>query len=169
MAIRTDQLRAARHRPSAVARNSNDAKLRGITTAFLCHSHKDKELALGVETFLNDAGIKVYIDWLDGEMPDKPNRETATRIKEKIIGCDIFLFLATVSSMASRWCPWEIGYADGKKHIDQIIMLPTTDGGTTYGNEYLDLYRRIDVSTLGRVGIWRPGSITGLYPTDSRF
>lgn len=166
MAIRIDQLRAARNRHVATARTLNEAKIRGIRTAFLCHSHKDMELALGVEALLNEAGMRLYIDWQDGEMPAKPNQETASRIKEKILSTDFFLFLATANSMASRWCPWEIGFADGKKPINQILFVPTTDGITTHGNEYMDLYRRIDISTQGKTGIWRPGTATGLFPTD---
>jgi hypothetical protein len=90
-------------------------------------------------------------------MPDRPNRETAARLKQRIEGTTFFLFLATANSMTSRWCPWEIGYADGKKHIDSILVCATTDGVVTHGNEYLDLYRRIDVSDSGRLAVWKSG------------
>jgi hypothetical protein len=106
---------------------------------------------------LAEAGWRIYVDWADVEMPDTPNRETAKRIQQKIIELDWFLFLATANSMSSRWCPWEIGYADGKKHIDQIFIVPTQDGQKTHGNEYLQLYRRIDFATTGQLGTWRPG------------
>jgi hypothetical protein len=90
-------------------------------------------------------------------MPAKPNRETAKRIKDKIEQLNLFLFLATPNSMASRWCPWEIGYADGKKPIDNIVVIPTSEGATTHGNEYLELYRRIDLMTTGSLALWQPG------------
>jgi hypothetical protein len=49
--------------------------------------------------------------------------------------------------MSSRWCPWEIGFADGKKAHDHIAIIPTSDGqGHFYGNEYLNLYNKIDVA-----------------------
>lgn len=168
MAIRIDQLRSAGPRKFSAPRTVNEAKSRGIKTAFLSHSHVDKELALNVETFLNSEGIQVYIDWLDIQMPARPNRETATRIKGKIDTTDMFLFLATSNSMASRWCPWEIGYADGRKHIDQIVIIPTTSAGISFGNEYIDLYRRIDISPQGQVGIWRPNSPTSTYLMEAR-
>lgn len=38
---------------------------------------------------------------------------TPATIKQKIRDLTSFLFLATPNSIASRWCPWEIGYADG--------------------------------------------------------
>ena len=98
---------------------------------------------------VREDGVDLYVDWEDTSMPDKPDRETAARIRRKITETDWFLFLATPNSMASTWCPWEIGYADGKKPIDSILVIQTTDGlGNEYGNEYLQLYRRID----GRIG-----------------
>lgn len=158
MAIRIDALRSAAARPGAVvARTLNEARTLGVKTAFLCHSHRDADLAKGMVRLLADAGWRVYIDWQDAEMPETPNRETAQRIQQKIVGLEYFLFLATPNSMASRWCPWEIGYADGKKHIDRILVVPTTDGAKTHGNEYLQLYRRVDISDKGELAVWQPG------------
>lgn len=133
-----------------------DAQRLGRQTAFLSHSHKDRAMAKGVQAFLQSQGWDVYIDWEDAEMPSKPNRQTAARIKDKIVQLDWFLFLATQTLTASRWCPWEIGYADGKKSIERIIILPTSDGYSTYGNEYLDLYRHIAPSTLGDIRVYGP-------------
>lgn len=133
-----------------------DAQRLGRQTAFLSHSHKDRAMAKGVQAFLQSQGWDVYIDWEDAEMPSKPNRQTAARIKDKIVQLDWFLFLATQTSTASRWCPWEIGYADGKKNIERIIILPTSDGYSTFGNEYLDLYRHIEPSNLGDIRVYGP-------------
>ncbi|MCI5121945.1 MAG: toll/interleukin-1 receptor domain-containing protein [Candidatus Electrothrix sp. AUS4] len=120
----------------------NEAKRAGYQTAFLSHSHKDAELAKGVQGFLQAQGWYVYIDWEDTTMPDTPDRRTAERIQQRIIELDWFFFLATDNSMKSRWCPWEIGYADGKKLLDSILILQTKDNsGNYYGNEYLQLYR----------------------------
>jgi hypothetical protein len=119
------------------------------------------ELAKGLVTLLAQAGWRTYIDWADTEMPETPDRETAKRIQQKIIELDFFLFLATANSMASRWCPWEIGYADGKKPIERIVMVPTADGSRTHGNEYLQLYRRLDFSDAQQLGVWQPGQTQG--------
>jgi hypothetical protein len=81
-------------------------------------------------------------------MPDTPDGETAFNIKVAIVRADWFFFLATQNSMASRWCPWEIGFADGKKAHERIAIVPTMDNhGHFYGNEYLSLYNKIDVPT----------------------
>jgi hypothetical protein len=126
----------------------NEAKRAGYQTAFLSHSHKDAELAKGVQGFLQAQGWYVYIDWEDTTMPDTPDRRTAERIQQRIIELDWFFFLATDNSMKSRWCPWEIGYADGKKLLDSILILQTKDNsGNYYGNEYLQLYRYLSCCT----------------------
>ena len=78
----------------------------GRQTAFLSHSHKDADLAKGLQAFLQAQGWLVYIDWQDTSMPPRPNKETADRIKVKIKRLDWFLYLATANSATSRWCPW---------------------------------------------------------------
>lgn len=114
-------------------------------SAFLCHSHRDENLVKGLLVEFQESGIDIYVDWKDHTMPDKPNVETAQKIQSKIKGCDLFFFLATANSKASRWCPWEIGYADASSR--RIYIIPTTDNQDTYGNEYLELYSKIDEGT----------------------
>ena len=161
MAIRIDALRAAANRQTTVlAKSLNEARRLGVKTAFLCHSHHDAILAKGLVQLLSDAGWRVYIDWQDTQMPESPNQETAQRIKQKIVDLEYFLFLATPNSMSSRWCPLEIGYADGNKRFDRILIVPTKDGAQTHGNEYLQLYRRVDLSDKNELGVWQPGQNT---------
>ncbi|GGK48318.1 TIR domain-containing protein [Pseudomonas koreensis] len=134
---------------------SFSAKRYGQPSAFLSHSHKDERLALGLQQMLVAQGWDIYIDWQDQQMPDQPDVETAKRIKRAIIGADWFLFLATENSTASRWCPWEIGYADGEKPLNRIAVVPTTDAnGSFYGNEYLRLYSRIDTANSGGLALF---------------
>jgi hypothetical protein len=114
-----------------------------IKSAFLCHSHKDETLVKGLIAYFKESGIDLYIDWKDHSMPETPNGTTAKKIQDAIKARPQFLFLATANSKASRWCPWEIGYADSS--IRKIFIIPTTDGAGTYGNEYLQLYSHIDI------------------------
>ena len=138
-------------------------------TAFLCHSHVDKELAEGLQVWLAEQGVDLYIDWKDSTMPETPDRETAQRIQRRIVASDCFLFLATANSKASRWCPWELGYADGKKNLNQIAIVPTADGRGTYGNEYLQLYRRLDSNSLNQLFLHEAGSNQGTSVRNMRF
>lgn len=136
-----------------------EARQAGKQTAFLSHSHKDSTLAKGLQGFLQSKGWLVYIDWEDMSMPSKPNRETAQKIKNKIKRFDWFFYLATANSASSRWCPWEIGYADGVKDIDKIVIIPTRDSASRkHGNEYLDLYRKVDVAQSGGYGLFYPNN-----------
>ena len=156
MAIRLATLRESRPLGIAVQNRYNsidEARADQIQIVFLSHSHKDSDLALGVQGFLERQGWKVYIDWQDAAMPEQTNRQTAENIRQRIQACHKFLFLATENSLTSRWCPWEIGYADNVKEQNEILILLTQDENDEriiHGNEYLDLYCRIDFNALNR-------------------
>ena len=164
MPISLDELRRAQPRFRKSSRTLTEAKRLRQRTAFLCHSHRDRELVEGFVTLLSEAGCDAYVDWADTEMPQSPNRVTAQRIKDKIAETDSFLFLATPNSVASRWCPWEIGYADARRGIDRVFVVPTEGNGTVYGNEYLDLYRRIDRAFSTPLGVFEIGQGTFVGP-----
>jgi TIR domain len=133
-----------------------EAKAARKQTAFLSHSHKDARIAKSVQAFLHAQGWDIYIDWDDTTMPDSPSRETALRIQSQIRDLTWFLFLATLNSMGSRWCPWEIGYADGVKSYDNILIIPTSDSSGSHGSEYMQLYRHIDPAQGGGYGAFKP-------------
>jgi hypothetical protein len=164
--ISIDTLRSASFR-SGVAKSAStltEAHSLGVRTAFLCHSHDDENMVRGLLNLFQEDGWRVYVDWQDPAMGEKPTRETAEKIKLTIRVMDYFLFLATPNSVASRWCPWEIGYADSEKAVDRILIIPTTDrSGTWYGNEYLQLYRKIDEAEGGKLGVWNPGESKGVW------
>jgi hypothetical protein len=150
-----------------VAKSLHEARAAGAKTLFLCHSHEDQDLVLGLVNLLDDAGWNVYVDWKDTSMPAAPSRETAQKIKDRVKGADYFLFLATPNSVKSRWCPWEIGFADGVKPITSIFVSTTRDEfGNHYGNEYLQLYRHVDFSDKRELGVWMPGEAQGYRLRD---
>lgn len=125
---------------------------------FLSHSHKDKHLALGFQNLLSQYKIKVYIDWKDSALPDKPNKLTAERIKEKIRDCDYFILLATNNSLSSKWCPWEIGIADSYKDYDSILIVPILINSDEFIRiEYLQLYKRVELIDLHKLFVLEPG------------
>lgn len=163
MAISINDLRAAAGRSykTTIIKSLSEATAKSKQSAFLCHSHKDVELAKGLQVLLAENGWDLYIDWQDHEMPEQPNKETATKIKNKINDLDWFLFLATPNSTQSRWCPWEIGFADSKKIYDRILIIPTTDSGKWYGNEYLQIYKKIDVAVGNQLAAFPVGQNSG--------
>lgn len=53
-------------------------------------------------------------------------------------------YIATSNIVNSKWCPWELGYADGKKNKAAILPI-TKDKVYEYkGLEYLGIYPYID-------------------------
>jgi hypothetical protein len=159
MPIDLGTLRNAASRKSrsfGTAINSQNARAMGYKTAFLCHSHRDRTLVEGLIQIFKEEGVLLYVDWMDNEMPETTNGDTARQIKTKIRESEMFLFLATPNSLASRWCPWEIGYADGVKQHERILVIPTREHGQTYGNEYIDIYRRLERANDGQLAAWYP-------------
>lgn len=132
---------------------------------FLSHSHKDKDLAKGLKNHLASFGVGIYIDLEDSDMPGSTSRQTAERIKIKISRLDYFLILATKNAMESKWVPWEIGIADGKKPHEHIMVVPVVDpSGNYHGNEYMQLYKRIVVANDGNSAIFQPNKNNdGIY------
>lgn len=113
-------------------------------TVFLSHSHKDKELIKAAVNFLNNQGVKVYVDWLDSEMPNEISAETAAKIRAKIRENRKFVMLSSENSLSSRWVPWELGYCDGEKRGNHLAIFPiSNENGIYTGNEYVRLYPQI--------------------------
>lgn len=162
--ITLDALRSASRRfySTPVTKTLREAVAKRQKTAFLCHSHKDREFVQGLQVLLLENGWNVYVDWQDSELPEEPDKITADKIRTQIHALDWFLFLATPNSTDSRWCPWEIGYADNCKPYDSILIIPTTDqSGKWYGNEYLQLYRQITRDNIGGLSAFPAGRGTG--------
>lgn len=149
------------------AKMAFSANHRLYISAFLSHSHLDAKLAEGIQKWFYEQGLDVYIDWQDATMPEKTNTETAKKIQDKINGNTLFFFLATQNSIKSRWCPWEIGFANGIGK--RIFIIPTEDDkGTAYGNEYLGLYPSIRNAIAGEkrgYAIFQPGENNGQWLT----
>lgn len=101
-------------------------------------------------SYLTTQNLNIYIDWKDASMPPDVNRETANKIKDKIKSCDLFLILATMNALNSKWVPWEIGIADQCKAPTSILIIPVAfDNGHYEGNEYMQLYHHIEISDNG--------------------
>ena len=104
---------------------------------------------IGAKAFFENLGIEIYVDWADETMPERPNGVTAQKIKKQIMSTnDKFILLATNNAVASKWCNWEVGIGDSFKLLKKkIAILPLADNsGTWNGNEYLQIYPRIEKS-----------------------
>lgn len=163
MPISLDKLdrAAARAAPTNLAKSLQEARASMKKTAFLSHSHLDAKRAKGLQTLLAEEGWDVFIDWEHTRLDDRPTKETVQLIQAAINRADWLFYLATPNAGRSRWCPWEIGYADGKKSASAIVVIATSDSQGTYGSEYLDLYAQISTTSVDdRLGFFMPGSST---------
>jgi hypothetical protein len=159
MPLYREELEAkGRHYTQSQIKSAETIRAEGAQTAFLCHSHDDEVLVKGLLKLFQEIGWSVYVDWGDPSLPAAPTRATAVEIQSRIKAQNLFMFLATPNSLASRWCPWEIGYADGVKAHKNILIIPTTDRSGKYsGNEYLQLYRRVLYDVNDELRIFDPG------------
>ncbi len=96
-------------------------------------------------------------------MPERTNGITAQKIKNQIISVnDKFVLLATNNAVDSKWCNWEVGIADPfKLSYKKLAILPLADNsGTWNGNEYLQIYPRIELNPRQSGGegyyVWYP-------------
>ncbi len=121
------------------------AKSYAKVVVFLSHSHYDRELIEMAEQLLTINGSSVYIDHRDPELHDPPSSYTALKIREKIKSCQKFVMVASDNARASKWVPWELGYADGMKEAKDIAILPVQEtSGSWKGTEYVGLYPTIE-------------------------
>ena len=116
---------------------------------FLSHSNKDARLAQGFVNKMRSLGIQVYFDLYDSTLSLPPSADTADKLKTKILNANHFILLATKNSVVeSRWCPWEVGCADGFK-VPISIAQTRDEFGQEWGAEYLQLYHSIDIRLIG--------------------
>lgn len=113
---------------------------------FLAHSSKDEKHLPDIIYILKKHGGRVYVDKGDARLPKKPNKGTAEILRKTIQKCHRFILFVTPNSKDSRWIPWELGLADGKKSSMSVVLFPTLeyrDEQDWAETEYLGLYRRI--------------------------
>lgn len=107
---------------------------------FISHSFQDRELISGLRNLFEDKGYSVYVDWIDDKELNRQNvnAKTAELLKRRIRCCKGLAYIATDNIANSKWCPWELGIADGMKK--KTCILPIMNSNTFTGREYLELY-----------------------------
>ncbi len=108
---------------------------------FISHSFKDKDFVIGLYHLFTVAGYNVYIDWINDPALDRSSvtAETAATIRKRIAHSKGLSYISTGNSSTSKWCPWELGVADGMHN--RVCILPIMNSATYFkGQEYLGLY-----------------------------
>lgn len=112
---------------------------------FLSHSSLDKSLVLTLVELFNEAKYSVYIDWIEDIKLDRNHvtKNTAVTLKRRMNDSAGLAYVATSNATNSKWCPWELGYFDGKKN-NRCSILPIVESKSFDGQEYLGLYPYIE-------------------------
>lgn len=140
----------------------------GKPRVFLSHSHADvqdlsAEDLRGLLIMLLAISEGVYIDYLDPEMPVQTSGDTAKRLKGKIDECDRLVVAATSNAVNSRWVPWEIGYGDKAKGVNNVVVIPIADpNGRWEGSEYLRIYPQVLITDSEQLGVFPPSKTSGV-------
>ena len=114
---------------------------------FLSHSNLDSNLATGCVKMVRRLGVNVYFDLYDSTLTLPPSEDTANKLRLRIQKAFHFILLATENSVRqSRWCPWELGCADGNV-VPISIARTKDDTGKEWGAEYLRLYHSLEIKT----------------------
>ena len=126
----------------------NNTKIREYDI-FLSHSSLDKKLVLTLVDLFNEAGYSVYVDWIEDTQLDRSNvnKDTAQTLRSRMNHSKGLAYVVTSNSTNSKWCPWELGYFDGKKN-SRCCILPIMESNTFQGQEYLGLYPYIRYSKI---------------------
>lgn len=117
---------------------------------FISHSFLDKKLILTLIDLFNKANYSVYVDWINDQNLDRDrvSSKTAKLIKKRISECRGLSYIATDNIVNSKWCPWELGLADGL-HSGKACILPVMKEGKTFkGTEYVGIYPYIEYEKI---------------------
>lgn len=111
---------------------------------FLSHSFLDREEVLSLVQLFNKCAYSVYVDWIYDYQLDRNSvsTKTAELLRKRMNESRGLAYLATGNSTNSKWCPWELGYFDGKSGNARCCILPILNYSSySYqGQEYLGLY-----------------------------
>lgn len=132
---------------SILNENAQIFESKKIYDIFLSHSYLDKELVYALVRLFNKAQYSVYVDWMFDTELDRSsvNKRTSEVLRARMDSSKGLAYVATNNTAQSKWCPWELGYEDGKTK-GRCAILPILDYGSTSfkGQEYLGLYPYIE-------------------------
>jgi hypothetical protein len=119
-----------------------------MTTIFISHSAKDKDIARALSSHLVEAGAKV---WLDEEQL-MPGDSIAGEISKAIDASDAVLFLISGDNSKNRWLSSEMAtaIAHGKKVFPLVLDAKAEVPILLRDRLYLDLSHQPDLGVVAR-------------------
>jgi len=129
----------------------------GASTAYVSHDSHDRKLAAGLQAYLIYHGWRVNLAWDDGGHGNAPAGRIAEGKKRMISANAWFLYLATDRSERDHWCQWELTFAGSVKRSSRILIVPTSEGDSKFGERHLRLHRYISRGGNGVPLVHPPG------------
>lgn len=116
---------------------------------FLSHSFDDARIVRQIRNMLTDAGLRVYVDWIDDKHLSRQtvSAESAHVIKRRMNTCSSLIYLTSTSAEQSVWMPWELGYMDARTGRVAVAPLLEDEEQAFQGREYLALYPYLDLTS----------------------
>lgn len=114
---------------------------------FLSHCVKDARAIEGVRQILRQAGLTVYVDWIEDPELNRASVTTATaaKLRDRMDHSHAMIFATSNASPDSKWMPWELGYFDGRRpHRVAVLPLLESSGQAFRGQEYIGLYPKVE-------------------------
>lgn len=109
---------------------------------FFSHSYDDRAIILGAKRFIERKGYTVFVDWLEEPQlnRNKVNKATAAALRSYMDICRCLIYAYSPSIGDSKWCPWELGYFDGKNGKAYVMPIIDEPSQSYVGIEYVGLY-----------------------------
>jgi len=104
--------------------------------AFVSHSTRDRAIVDKIKETLHANDVQAYI----AEDSPEPGRPLADKIRENILGCDLFIVILTMNGKRSKFVQQEIGIAvGGNKHIIPLAEKGMDTIPLLKGKEYIHI------------------------------
>lgn len=98
----------------------------GVKCVFISYQQKDREAALKVAKYLQDAGIDVYIDIYDTDLRIQHENNDPKKVAESICNginnSSHMLAIVSPDTLYSSWVPFEIGYGYDKTDLGVLCL-----------------------------------------------
>lgn len=113
---------------------------------FLSYHNEELEELDNAINFLKNFGALIYPDFFIEKKGSKNKRDKVPdhvnpKVEKKISQNSKFIFVATENALQSKKCKWELRYANAKKAVGDIVILPIREDYDDYsGIELLKKY-----------------------------
>jgi hypothetical protein len=98
----------------------------GIKCVFISYQKEDKNAALKVASYLENAGVDVYIDINDADLKSSVQRNDPKAVTSLILkginNSSHMLVIISPNTVKSHWVPFEIGYGYDKTDLGVLCL-----------------------------------------------